>query len=216
MDSSYVMCFAAKWKDTDELFYDSVKKSGAKRMLKRIHKLLDEADVVVHFNGSRFDIPVLNKEFLLYGLYPPATYKQVDLLRVARAKFKFPSNKLDYLAKVLGFGGKYKHAGHELWVRCLAGDLDAWAEMEKYNKHDVVLLEAVYHRLLPWIPNHPNYALYSPQGAEVCPNCGSEHLTKRGFSYSAASKYQRYQCKGCGAWSRSKNAEKGIEHLSHV
>jgi hypothetical protein len=216
ISSGYVLCWAAKWLGSDDLLFDSIYKSGSKRMLKSIHKLLDEADAVVHYYGSRFDIPTLNKEFLLNGLTPPSTYKQIDLLKVARAQFKFTSNKLDYVAQQLGVGKKVKHAGYELWIKCMDKDPAAWDQMESYNKHDVVLLEAVYHRLLPWIPNHPNYALYSPQGAEVCPNCGSEHLTKRGFSYSAASKYQRYQCKGCGAWSRSKNAEKGIEHLSHV
>ena len=40
MDSSYVMCFAAKWLDSEDIIYDSVRKSGAKKMLQRIHKLL--------------------------------------------------------------------------------------------------------------------------------------------------------------------------------
>ena len=44
-------------------------------MIKGIHKLLDECDAVIHYNGSKFDIPTLNKEFLLHGLHPPAPYK---------------------------------------------------------------------------------------------------------------------------------------------
>lgn len=206
MASGYVLCFAAKWLGSDEVIFDSIHKSGSKRMIKRAHKLLSEADVIVHYNGSKFDVPTLNKEFLLQGLSPPATYQQIDLLKTARNRFKFPSNKLDYLAQALGLGKKFKHAGHELWVKCMAGDEEAWKEMEAYNTQDVVLLERVYHRLLPWIVNHPNHAVYSSK--DVCTNCGSVHLQRRGFAYSLLGKYQRFQCTSCGAWMRSRKAEK--------
>jgi hypothetical protein len=216
ISSGYVLCWAAKWLGSDDIMFDSVYKSGSKRMLKNIHKLLDEADAVVHYYGSRFDIPTLNKEFLLNNLTPPSNYKQIDLLKVARKQFKFTSNKLDYVAQQLGVGKKVKHAGYELWIKCMDKDPDAWKQMESYNVNDVVLLESVYHKLLPWIPNHPNYALYQETGALCCPNCGSTHLHKRGFTVSLATKYQRYQCRTCGAWSRDKKAVKGIEHLASV
>lgn len=206
IDSSSILCFAAKWLGTDEVVFDSVKKSGLKRMLRKVHKLLHEADAVIHYNGSRFDIPVLNKEFLLNGMPPPATYQQIDLLKTARNRFKFPSNKLDFLAKQLKLGGKHKHAGFELWVKCMAGDADAWKEMEQYNIQDVLLLEKVYHKLLPWITNHPSHAVYT--GADVCTNCGSPHLQKRGWAHTSTCTYQRYQCTNCGSWMRSKQAEK--------
>lgn len=212
MASGYVMCFAAKWLGSDEVIFDSIPKSGTKRMIKRAHKLLSEADAVVHYNGSKFDIPTLNKEFLLQGLSPPATYQQIDLLKTARNRFKFPSNKLDYLAQTLGLGKKFKHAGHELWVKCMAGDAEAWKEMEAYNTQDVLLLERVYHRLLPWIVNHPNHAVY--QSKDVCTNCGSVHLQRRGFAYSVLGKYQRYQCTSCGAWMKSRKAEKQEVNIS--
>lgn len=199
--SGYTLCWAAKWLDDDNIFYDSVNQSSHKGMLKSIHSLLDEADAVVHYNGTKFDIPTLNKEFIKYGFTPPAPYKQIDLLRTARSQFRFASNKLDYVAQFLGLGNKTKHRGHELWTQCMQGDADAWEEMETYNINDVVLLEDVYTVLKPWIKNHPNRNLYS-EGEHVCPNCGGSHLQKRGTSYTISGKYQRYQCKGCGGWSR--------------
>lgn len=207
MDSSYVMCWSAKWYGEDDIYFDSVNKSSPVRMLKRIHKLLDEADAVIHYNGSRFDIPTLNKEFLLYNINPPATYKQIDLLQVAKNQFRFPSNKLDYVAQALGLGSKHKHAGHELWVKCMAGDKESWKIMEQYNKQDVVLLEKVYDKMLPWIKNHPNMALYNESDDLVCTNCGSEHLKRRGYSYTSVGKYQRYVCEDCGTWMRGRKSE---------
>jgi DNA polymerase elongation subunit (family B) len=207
IDSSYVMCWSAKWLGEDTIYFDSVRKSGPKRMLKKIHKMLEEADAVIHYNGSRFDIPTLNKEFLLKEMSPPATYQQIDLLKTARTKFRFPSNKLDYVAQSLKLGSKTKHSGHDLWVRCLAGEELAWEQMEEYNKNDVILLEAVYYKLLPWITNHPNTALIDD--TDGCPNCGSlDSLKKRGFYHTSVGKYQRYQCNVCHSWHKNKKAEK--------
>ena len=119
LDSGYVMCWAAKWVGEQDILFDSVAKSGTVKMLSGVYKLLNQADAVIHYNGSRFDIPTLNKEFVLQGWVPPEPYKQIDLLKVTRSQFKFPSNKLDYIARALGVGQKVKHAGHELWIRCL-------------------------------------------------------------------------------------------------
>lgn len=201
IDSGYVLCWAAKWLGEDEVYFSSVYHDGPKQMLKSIHKMLDEADAVVHYNGTKFDIPTLNKEFLLYNLKPPAPYKQIDLLKTARSQFKFPSNKLDYIAQALDLGKKVKHIGHELWIQCMANNDEAWKMMEDYNKNDVVLLEKVYYKLLPWIKGHANYSLYSGNSL-VCPNCGGSEYHKRGFSYTSACKYQRYQCTSCGGWFR--------------
>jgi len=212
-ESSYTMCWAAKWHGDKHVIFKSVKiaKSGkktrVKSMLKHIWRLLDEADAVVHYNGCKFDIPTLNKEFLLHGMTPPSPYHQIDLLRVARKQFRFPSNKLDYVAQQLGCGGKVKHIGHELWVRCMAGDKKSWKDMEKYNKQDVVLLEEVYNKLLPWITSHPNHALYTDIERPVCTNCGSSHVVRKGTETTKSMSYQRFKCAKCDTNMRGKVSE---------
>lgn len=201
LNTSNVLCWAAAWYGEDEVIFDSVFQSKPKSMIKAIHKLLDEADVVVHYNGARFDIPVLNREFLMHGLPPPAPYQQVDLLKVARNRFRFTSNKLDFVAKQLGIEGKMKHRGHELWLKCMNRDPEAWAEMEEYNIQDVAILEEVYEAFKPWIHNHPNRSVYD--GKEKCTTCGSSHYQHRGTAKTHAGIYQRFQCKDCGSWFRS-------------
>lgn len=207
-ESSYMMCWAAKWVGSKEVMFDSMVQSGKAVMIRRIHHLLEQADVVIHYNGKKFDIPTLNKEFLLEGLKPPSPYKQVDVLETVKRKFRFPSNKLDYVSERMGLGNKHQHEGHTLWVKCMAGDVKAWGTMKKYNIQDVKLLEKVYDRVLPWIDNHPNRALYdSAAPAHACPNCGSVHLSKRGFSTTPAGRWQRYTCDDCGKWSRGEKLE---------
>jgi DNA polymerase elongation subunit (family B) len=212
METSYVMCWAAKWLDEEEVFFDSVYHSSMHEMLTSIHDLLDRADVVVHFNGKSFDIPTLNKEFLINGIPPPAPYKQVDLMLVAKDKFRFVSNKLDHIAGQLGVGQKHD-TSFELWVGCMNKDPEAWTVMKQYNIQDVRLLEEVYNQFIPWITKGPNMAVYA-DGAPVCPNCGSVHVNQRGFAYTTVGKFQRYQCKDCGTWSR--NGINLIEGTKHV
>jgi hypothetical protein len=84
------------------------------------------------------------------------------------------------------------------------GDTAAQNLMERYNRQDVNLLEKLYKVLLPWIPNHPNHALWMKPGKPVCPNCGSRKLQKRGIERTKTLKYQRYHCQSCGKWPRSR------------
>lgn len=198
VDSSSTLCWAAKWLGEKEIMFDSVYHSSEKHMLRGIHKLLDQADVVVHYNGKKFDVPTLNKEFLLNGMSPPAPYKQVDMLQVSRGNFRFQSNKLDYVAQQLGLGQKTAHEGFQLWIKCMEKDPDAWARMRKYNMNDVALLERVYIKMRPWIKNHPNSNLYSDRPG--CTRCGETKLQARGLARTTNGVYQRYQCTGCGAW----------------
>lgn len=212
IQSGYTMCWAAKWHGEKKVYFKSIKvnKSGkikdSKKMLKGIWELLNEADVVVHYNGKKFDIPTLNKEFLIHKMPPPNPYHQIDLLKVARKEFRFTSNKLDYVSQILGLDGKVKHIGFKLWVQCMAGCKKAWRDMEKYNKQDVVLLEEVYNKLLPWIKDHPNHALYTDTDRPVCPNCGSESVKKNGIETTKSVKYQRYKCNNCQTPIRGKKS----------
>lgn len=214
LDSGYVLCYAAKWLGDSHVMFDSIKKSGPKRMLRGVHKLLSDADAVIHYNGTKFDIPTLNKEFLLHGFSPPAPFQQIDLLRTARTKFRFPSNKLDYVAKALGLKRKVKHRGHELWIDCMKGDKDAWAEMEVYNKGDIGTLEEVYYVFRPWIKGHANHSVFS--GDLVCPTCGSTHFVRRGYNYTQAGKYARFQCKDCSKWFQSNKSEAATQKFKDL
>jgi uncharacterized protein YprB with RNaseH-like and TPR domain len=201
VETSRVLCWAAKWQGSDQMMWRNEKDP---HMLDHVHDLLDEADAVVHYNGARFDIPNLNKSFLLNNMAPPQPFKQIDLLRTVRRQFKFTSNKLDHVCKELGLGSKAKHEGFELWIKCMEGDPKAWERMQEYNMQDVVILERLYDRLLPWVHGGINQGNFTD--AAVCSKCGSDDLQKRGFITTGTGSYQQYSCNDCGAWSREKKA----------
>lgn len=217
LESSYTMCYAAKWLGESEIFFDSVFKSDSNSMLSGIHDLIDQADAVIHYNGNKFDMPTLNKEFLLAGLTPPSPVKQIDLLQVAKKQFRFVSNKLDYVSQALGLGKKTEHMGHDLWIQCMANNPKAWALMEEYNINDVILLEKVYYKFRPWIKQHINLSIFNDTDV-VCPNCGSKNHQRRGFALTSVSKFQRYQCNECGNWFRgTKNLRtRDVERVANV
>lgn len=201
--SARMLCWAAKWEGDKEIMFSS-EREGREAMLKKIHSLLDQADAVCHYNGSKFDIPTLNAEFLLAGMPPPSPYKQIDLLRTSRGAFRFPSNKLDYVSQRLQLGAKTAHEGFLLWVKCMdathPGHEAAWTKMERYNRKDVILLEKLYRDFRPWIKGHPNRTVYDG-GLKECPTCGSDKLQHRGYLKTLAGNRKRYSCMGCGAWS---------------
>ena len=213
-EPGYILCWVAKWLGDDGLVFRSINAHGRQTMLRDIHALLNEADIVVHYNGTKFDIPTLNQEFMAEGLAPPAPYKEIDLLLTARRRFRLPSNKLDYVCRHLNIEGKHQHKGMALWTGCMIGDPASWQTMEDYNRQDVLILEEVYNKMRPWINGHPNVSLYTDEDEifrdEVvnkkihCPSCNSTHLQKRGLAYTKSLKYQRYQCQDCFSWSRGK------------
>lgn len=214
IESSSVLCWAAKWLGKKKVYFSSIFHTTFTKMIKEIHKLIDEADAVITYNGKRFDMPTLNKEFLLKKLPPPSPYKDIDLLTTARGKFKFASNKLDYIAQLLGVGQKTSHEGMPLWIECMSKNPKAWKLMKKYNIQDVKLTEEVYYKLQGWIKIHPNHNLETEE--MVCPNCGSHHLQKRGVQISLTNMYQRYQCQSCGKWSKSSKPIQKIKSKSVI
>jgi DNA polymerase III, epsilon subunit and related 3''-5'' exonucleases len=207
----YMLSFAYKWLDDTSVYarglsdyplYES-EPTNDRELVKDLWSVYDAADIIVAHNGDAFDIKKSNAKFALHDLPPPATYKSVDTLKVARKHFKFESNKLDDLGATLGLGRKLEHSGIRLWFRCMEGDPKAWKELIEYNIQDVILLEGVYLKLRPWMANHPNLNLYGGD-KESCPTCQSTNTEKRGFAHQKTRVYQRHHCKACGSWWQGK------------
>lgn len=148
--STEMLCFGARWLGDKKVIFKSAHHDGKKAMLEELHKLMDEADVLVGWNSAAFDHKHINREFLENKMTPPSPVKDLDLMSITKSNFLFPSNKLDYVAQKLEVGAKVKHSGFKLWIDCMNGDDKAWKEMKKYQIQDVNLLVDLYDILLPW------------------------------------------------------------------
>jgi hypothetical protein len=213
VEPTHMLCWAARWLDYSKMVFRRV---GNKDFHKRLWTMLDEADVVVHYNGKSFDCKHINREFLEQGMTPPSPYKQIDLLQVIKGTFRFPSNKLAYVLKALKMEGKVHHEGFELWTKCMNDVASAWRTMKKYNIQDTNQLVDLYLTLRPWIINHPNMGIFRQTTGMTCMSCGAgaKRLQKRGFAITPLSKFQRYVCKDCGKWQRGRKNEIDRENLT--
>ena len=201
IDHGGMMCFAAKWLGSKEVLFYSEHRDGYEAMVRKAHELLSEADIVITYNGDRYDIRKLNNAFMLLGMAPPKPFKSVDLIKTNKGRFDLPSRKLDYLVKQTGIGAKLPHTGFDLWIDCMAGDEKAWRLMERYNKQDVLVTEKAYLRLMPWLLGVPHLGMFTGDGLS-CPYCGSTKLERSEMAHTNVQRYQLYECKHCGGWVR--------------
>jgi len=213
----YMLSFAAKWLDGERIMYSDLRDKPAgseddSHLVRQLHSLFGQADIVVAHNGDKFDIRRVQARFVKLGLGPTSPFHSIDTVKVSRRSFDFPYHSLEYLTKTLlpeAYWKKKsaKFPGYALWEQCLAGNPEAWQEMEDYNRQDVVALEALYRVLRPWLIGHPNVTLSEGDAPDepTCPNCGSTKVHKRGTQAAKLTGvYQRYKCMDCGKWSRSR------------
>lgn len=194
-----LLSIAWKWKGDSSVKSLSRGSVSEKALVQKLWELLNEADAVVAHNGADFDVKKSRAKFIEFGLKPPAPFKVIDTKRIAKSQFKFNSNSLNDLGKLLKVGKKVDTGGFQLWLDCLAGKPKAFKDMEHYNRQDVVLLEKVYDKLKAWQPNPPALSIADPNRPN-CSVCGSNHVQRRGISVSLKKKRERLQCQKCGHW----------------
>lgn len=209
---TFVMTWAAKFNDAPQIYYgrltgDEAVRRDDLRVVQSLARLLDEADWAVAHNGDRFDVPLLNGRLMQHGIEPVTGLRTIDTLKLARRSFKVASNKLDYLAQLLGLGAKLP-TSFELWERAYVGDETALAEMDHYCRQDVRLLEKVYERIQPYVTGLPRMVDATERDEFCCTRCGSANVQKRGPYRTKAATYQRYRCSDCGKWDRDPIADK--------
>lgn len=197
-----VICAGWKWqgeKKVNILPWD--KNQNDKTLLAEFMTAINDADEIIGHNIDRFDLPWFRTRCLFHKLPTMPDYKTVDTLLIARKKFMFNSNRLDYIAKYLGIGAKIK-TGFALWKAVvLDNDPKALKKMMRYCQHDVVLLEKVWERLSAVTTHVTHAGVLAGHDKWSCPSCTSEnvHLNKTKITASGTTKYS-FQCNDCGRY----------------
>ena len=205
IEPTYVMSWAGKFLGERGTEYHDFH-GGKTQMLERLHTCLSDADVVVGWNSDSFDIKHVNREFVVAGMPPVRPFAKVDLMKVVKKHFKFPSNKMDYVASQLLDFKKLETGGFSLWPEFMNGDAKACKTMRKYNVQDVKVTEALYKKLLPWINGHPPvaplpaFALRDEVTDYQCPNCGSTHVHLGRPRRTRCFAIRQVNCGDCGTW----------------
>lgn len=205
-----MLSWSAKWLFEPDVMGDvlTTKEAQAgddKRITKSMWDILEQADVVVVHNGVAFDMKKILTRFIIHGFGPTTPYQVIDTCLIARKKFGFEHNKLDFIAAQLGLPRKLD-TDFQLWIDCMHGKKEALAHMLMYNKQDVMILEEVYVKLRPWVPAHPNMGLFVDveAGGMICPVCGKTNLTETGTYNTTINTYNAFRCNDCGAIGRNR------------
>lgn len=215
-----VLCFAAKWRDSGKMIFESawdedenynVDEGQYRTMLQAAYNLLDEADVVVTWNGDRFDNQWVEAELGRLKIGRPAPYKSVDLIKTNKKFFRGGqmSMKLDWSSRMWLRDKKLPHGGTDLWWDIRHGTpkerAAAIETMQEYNEKDVTLTGQLFEEYLPYVP--VNLAMYqTPIDGELfrCCKCGGLNVHRRGSKnfVTLGGTYQLWRCSDCNATSK--------------
>lgn len=194
-----IICICYKWEGEKEVYsFQWDKKQCDKKIISDFIEIANQADELVGHNGDKFDLPWIRSRCIHHGLDMFPTYKTIDTLKISRSKFRFNSNRLDYIASFFGIGRKIK-TEFNLWKDIMINKSDkAMAYMIKYCKQDVKLLEKVYEKIKTHVEPAIHYGVIFGQDRSSCPECGSNELIKvKSRTTQTGLKKTIFKCKIC-------------------
>ena len=197
-----IICVCYKW-EGDKKVYSLTwdKHQSDKKLLEEFVKIANEADELVGHNGDAFDLPWVRTRCLFHNIDLFPNYTTIDTLKLARNKFRFNSNRLNYIASYLGIGKKIK-TEFDLWKDIVLNKSEtALNKMVAYCKQDVKLLEEVHQKLKNHERAKTHYGVINGRDKGTCPECGSDKLHVSKYKITqAGNKTASYQCQNCGKY----------------
>ena len=197
-----IICICYKWEDEKTVhFLNWDSKQCDKVLLEKFIEVANMAHELIGHNGIKFDLAWIRTRCLFHKIKMFPNYTTIDTLKIARSKFKFNSNKLDYIAQFLGMGKKIK-TEFGLWKDILLKkDKIAMAKLIKYCQKDVVLLEKVYKEISLHIDAKTHFGVIFGQDRGTCPECGSDDIFRaRKFTTASGLPKITYQCNTCNKY----------------
>lgn len=200
-----IMC--AKWYDSPDIIeLAEWQKGGRPAFLKRIHKLMSKADIIVGHNVDNADIPWLKGDLHIEaGLPPLPPFKTVDTLKVLRQEFKSgaPFKGLDAFCQIVGIPAKSDRYDREAMERAITEKSREDRErLIAYCTGDVIATQGLLDYLRPHIKNHPALFVDGKDNLTVCNRCGhdTKPITRRYVANVLT--YSMRRCTNCRAYSR--------------
>ena len=196
------ICAAARWYGEDEVMFAAEwEVGGYDGFMRRVWEWVDEADILIGHNMAAFDSKHLMSGWAEMGLPAPSPYKVIDTLKIARGSLNMESNTLDSLAKRLGVEAKSDKYDVRVAQAAVAGDKEAQARIEGYNRGDIVASEALFDRLRPYARNIPHLGMWSDDEL-ACPSCGHTMTATGKTVHANVQRYEHLTCPNCGAHAR--------------
>jgi DNA polymerase elongation subunit (family B) len=133
---------------TMQLHDYAVKRWDDRSLAVEWREAIDEYDVIVTWNGIKFDIPFLNTRLRRWNETEAAPRRHKDLLYTARYKLRLASNSLDSVSTFLNVHEKYGIAKTKMeperWTMALGGHEPSFRYILDHCQLDVKVLAAVW------------------------------------------------------------------------
>ena len=132
----------------EDLFYGN----RDKRIIQSMVRELSKYDVVVTYYGTGYDLPFVRAKALHYNL-DFVDYGKIfhwDLYYTVKSKLHLSSNSLENVCDYLGIEGKTP-LSKDVWRDAKYGDPTAIGKVLEHNKGDVIILENLANKLLPFV-----------------------------------------------------------------
>ena len=170
----------------------------------KVVEAVNNCDLMITFNGKRFDVKLLNTRALFWGLPPVKAPKHIDLFEQSKRVFKFPSNSMQNVSMYLGEKGKLETSGSNLWERCAEWENyeeceKALIEMVTYGNQDIEATRDLYKRFQGWMKGVPNLGVITNEVTDNktlrCIHCGSDDVFPLDQkAYTSVSSFDLYRC----------------------
>lgn len=126
--------------------YDG-KRWNDKGLAKAWRDALQEYDIMVTWNGIKFDVPFLNTRLRRWGLKELRSPRHKDLLYTARYKMRLSSNRLDNVAQFLGCQVSKTPMQPEQWTMAMGGHKPSYQYIVTHCRNDVRVLAECWERM---------------------------------------------------------------------
>lgn len=210
---------------------EQVKSSDDLLVVVDMIKAIEQADILISYNGISFDKRVLNTRALHHGLPPIRWGKHYDVMREIKKNFRFPSNSMDNVSNYLGIEGKNTSNHRRLWERCFEywnyeECEEALKQMLVYGKQDITVLRNLHKRIMGWDKSAVNVGLITKEinGTNtkdnhtlLCPHCASEDVDKLGSkAYTSTMSYDIYRCSNSSCRGLSRSNAAGTKLVNYI
>lgn len=207
-DFGTILCIGYKWlgekkpKIISITDFPNFKKDPTddSEVVKAFYPILVEADILVTYFGTGFDVKYITSKLLEHRLEFLPNTPHVDLFYVVKGKMLLSRKSLQNTGLFLGCTAQKTPISGRIWKRAMCGHRASIKYIETHCASDVNLTEEVYMRLRPLVRQHPRRA-----GLGDCRVCGGDKLQLRGrYVAVTGGEQSRIYCRACGAWGRIK------------
>lgn len=159
-DIGFMLCYVLKELNKNKYYESCLTKKDVDlgkfkldmNVVKHLVNDMKRFDILITFNGSRFDIPYSRTRALKHKFdYPKyGDIKHIDLFYIIKYKLKLNHNSLESACRFFNIPGK-NHVVFDVWQRAGYGDEKALAYILNHCRRDVGrCTEPLYHKVIDY------------------------------------------------------------------